>query len=129
MKKLFNNIAISLTAGLLALLSMTSCGNIDSDFDEKSCEAFLTCYYAGGFEAEMSEETYHIKGYLSNKEIEDIFYDLIEEVTPGFYAALLEIDFYNWMDDFSHTDVYDFWWEPTNDLTGEGYYAWDERDD
>jgi hypothetical protein len=33
------------------------------------------------------------------------------------------------MDDYSHTDVYDFWWEPTNDLTGEGYYAWDERDD
>ena len=52
MKKLFNNIAISLAAGLLALLSMTSCSNIDSDFDEKSCEAFLTCYYAGGFEAE-----------------------------------------------------------------------------
>ena len=92
MKKLFRNIAMSLATGLIALLSMTSCGGISSDFDEKSCEAFLTCYYAGGFESEVSNQTYQVKGYLSNKEIEDIFYDLIEDVTPGFYAALLEID-------------------------------------
>ena len=75
MKKLFSNIAFTLTAGLIALLSMTSCGNIDSDFDERTCEAFLTCYYAGGFESEMSNKTYHIKGYLSNREIEGIFYE------------------------------------------------------
>ena len=129
MKRLFSNITIILTAGLLALLSLSSCSNLTTDFDERSCEAFLTAYYAGGFEAETSHRSYQIDSYLSDKEIEEMFYDLIEDVTPGFYAAFLELDFYDWMDDFTHTEIYDFWWEPTNDLTGAGYYAWDERDE
>lgn len=129
MKKLMKNIICIMTAGFLALLSLNSCSSLGSDFDERSCEAFLTCYYAGGTPAEAASSTYEIDSYLSDKEIENMFYDLIEDVTPGFYAALLEIDFYDWMDDFMFTSVYDFWWEPTNDLTGDGFYAWEERDE
>lgn len=127
MKNLINRILI-MTAGIMVLLSLNSCGGVNSEFDERSCEAFITCFYAGGLPSESAQQAYEVDRHISDKEIEGIFYDLIENLSPGFYAAVLEIDFYNWMDEYRYTDIYDFWWEPTNDLTGDGFYAWDERD-
>lgn len=127
MKKLIRNILTIMTAGIITLLSLNSCNGVRSDFDQRSCDAYLTCYYAGGLPAETAKMSYEVNRYLSDNEIEDIFYDLIEGLTPGFYAAVLEIDFFDWMDEYQFTDIYDFWWESTNDLTGNGYYAWDKR--
>ncbi len=116
-----------LTAGIIGLLSFNSCNTLQSDFDIRTCEAFLTCYYAGGLPSASAQQTYELKGPLNNREIEDIFYELSDMVYPGFIEASLEINFYDWMDNYMYTHVYDFWWEYSNHISEDGYYAWDER--
>ena len=64
--------------------------------------------------------------HLSDRDIEDIFYELSEMVRPGFSSATLEIDIYDNFDNYKKTRVFDFWWEVTDIITGDGYYAWDE---
>jgi len=121
------NILTILTAGLIALLSLNSCEVMHSEFDQTSCDAYLTCFYAGGMPSASSQQTYEIERYLSDRDIEDIFYELSSMVQPGFISAVLEIDYYDWMDNYDYTEVYDFWWETTDMLSGDGYYAWEER--
>lgn len=115
------------TACMTALLSLSSCDVIVSEFDETRCEAYLTCFYAGGMPTASAHNTYDLDGHLSDRDIEDIFYELSSVVQPGFVSATLEIDFYDWMDNYDYTRAYDFWWEPTDMMSGDGYYAWDER--
>ena len=121
------NILTIMTAGIIALLSFNSCEAISSEFDQTSCTAYLTCYYAGGLPSARSNQTYEIDGPLRDKDIEDIFHDLCGVVQPGFISAILEIDFYDWMDNYDYTEAYDFWWETTDTASGDGYYAWDKR--
>lgn len=121
------NILTILTAGLIALLSLNSCEVMHGEFDQTSCDAYLTCFYAGGMPSASSQQTYEIERYLSDRDIEDIFYELSSMVQPGFISAVLEIDYYDWMDNYDYTEVYDFWWETTDMLSGDGYYAWEER--
>ncbi len=116
-----------MTAGILALLSFNSCEVINDEFDENSCDAYLTCFYAGGLPSASAQKTYELSGRLSDKDIEEIFYELCSMVQPGFTDAVLELNFYDWMDNYDYTVVYDFWWETENHLNGDGYYAWDER--
>ena len=84
MKKLF---AI-LTAGILALLSFNSCEMLDSEFDNTSCEAFLTCFYAGGLPTVSAQQAYELDGKLRDKDIEAIFYELSSGVQPGFIMTI-----------------------------------------
>lgn len=116
-----------LTAGIIALLSFSSCEMMDSEFDSTTCEAYLTCYYAGGIPPALQQKSYELEGRLHDKDVEDIFYDLSSAVAPGFVSASLEIDFYDWMDNYEYTRAYDFWWESTDLMSGDGYYAWEER--
>jgi len=118
-----------LTAGIMALLSFTSCEIAGSEFDIQSYNAYLTCYYAGGIPPEMQQKSDDIEGRLRDKDIEDLFYELSSNVTPGFISATLEIDFFDWMDNYEYTRAYDFWWETTNHMSGDGYYAWEEITD
>lgn len=115
-----------LAAGMLALLSFNSCEMEGSEFDVKTCEAYLTCFYAGGIPPATQQKSYEIEGRLHDRDIEDIFYDLSSGVAPGFISATLEIDFYDWMDNYDYTRAYDFWWETTDLMSGDGYYAWEE---
>ncbi len=123
------NILNILTAGIIALLSLNSCEVIDSEFDNTSCEAFLTCYYAGGLPTDTSSQIYELDGRLRDRDIEAIFDELSSFVQPGFISAVLEIDFYDWMKNYNYTSVYDFWWESTDIMSGKGHYAWEERYD
>lgn len=121
------NFLTILTAGIISLLSLNSCDSIHSEFDQVSCEAYLTCFYAGGIPSFSAQKSYEIDGPLRDNDIEAIFYELSEDVQPGFISAVLEIDFFDWMDNYDHTKVYDFWWESSDIMSGDGYYAWDER--
>lgn len=115
-----------ISAGIIALLSFTSC-DIEWADDSGTCDAYLTCYYAGGVLPVTVDRMYELDNtYLSDREIEKIFYDLMDGVMPGFTQATLEIDIYDSFDDYKRTRVFDFWWETTNILTGDGYYAWEE---
>ncbi len=116
-----------MTAGILSLLSLNSCDVMYGEFDASSCDAYLTCVYAGGLPSASARQTYDLDGPLRDRDIEDIFYELCSMVQPGFTNAVLEIDFYDWMDNYTYTSVYDFWWESTDFISGDGYYAWDER--
>lgn len=115
----------NLAAGLLALLACYSC-SIDNEFDTRTCDAFLTCHYAGGIPTITVEDSFVIEGHLTDGEIEEIFLILSENVQRGFISARLVIDFYDWLDNYDYTRSYDFWWEYTNIHTGDGFYAWDE---
>ncbi len=115
------------TAGILALLSLNSCDVLHGEFDATSCDANLTCHYAGGLPSSSASQTYGLDGPLRDSDIEDIFDELTEVVIPGFTDAVLEIHFYDWMNNYTHTAVYDFWWETTDAISGDGFYAWDER--
>ena len=121
MKKLLSII----TAGIISLLCITSC-EYHSDFDSRSCDAFLTCDYAGGLPSVTAEDSFILEGPMTDRDVEDIFYMLSEAVRPGFTEARLTIDFYDWMDSYDYTRVYDFWWVTEDSYTGDGYYAWDE---
>lgn len=123
---LMKRILAILTAGIMALLSFNSCEMAVSEFDIKSCEAYLTCYYAGGKPPAIQQRSYEIEGRLRDKDIEDIFYDLSSNVAPGFMSARLEVDFFDWMDNYDYTRAYEFWWETTDLISGDGYYAWEE---
>lgn len=111
----------------MALLSFTSCEMAGSEFDSTSCEAYLTCFYAGGLPPVVLQNRYELNGRLHDKDIEDIFYELSSKADPGFISASLELDFYDWMDNYEFTRAYDFWWETTDLMSGDGYYAWEER--
>lgn len=115
----------NIAAGLIALLACISC-SMDSEFNTRTCDAFLSCYYAGGIPSITTQDSFVIEGPITDREIEDIFYILSEHVKPGFTSARLRIDFYDWLDNYDYTRAYDFWWEYTNIHTGDGYYAWDE---
>lgn len=120
MKRILSIIA----TGVIALLSLSSC---QWDLETGKCEAYLTCYYAGGLPSATSYQTYQLNDmYMSDMEIEDIFLELSEVVKPGFTNATLEIDLYDWAGDYERTEVYEFWWEVTDPISGNGYYAWDE---
>lgn len=114
-----------ISAGLLALLTFNSC-EISNEFDSRECEAYLTCQYAGGFPSVTTYKAFSLYGELTENDVVEIFYQLSEMVQPGFISATLEIDFYDWMDNYDYTRVFDFWWEVTNPATGDGFYAWDE---
>lgn len=116
-----------LAACISSLLSLGSCEVLHSDFDAARCEAYLTCFYAGGMPSASAQKSYELDRYPSDRDIENIFYELSSVVQPGFISASLEIDFYDWMDNYDYTRAYDFWWESTDPLNGDGYYAWDER--
>lgn len=121
------NILTIMTAGIISLLSLNSCEVMHSEFDNKSCVAYLTCYYAGGMPTSSAQQSYELDGPLRDRDIEAIFYELSSVVQPGFISASLEIDFFDWMDNYEYTKAYDFWWESTGIISGDGYYAWDER--
>lgn len=116
-----------LTAGIMALLSFNSCEMIDSEFNNTSCEAYLTCFYAGGLPTASTQQAYELEGRLRDRDIEAIFSELSSNVQPGFMSAVLEIDFFDWIGNYDYTRAYDFWWEPEDLMSGKGYYAWDER--
>lgn len=116
-----------MTAGIIVLLSLNSCTPMHGEFDETSCVAYLTCFYAGGMPSASAQKEYELDGNLRDRDIEEIFYELSSMVQPGFISASLEIDFFDWMDNYDFTRAYDFWWESTDILSGDGYYAWDER--
>lgn len=122
-----NRLLTILTAGIIALLSLNSCDVIHSEFDNTSCTAYLTCFYAGGMPSSGAQKSYDLDGPLRDSDIEGIFYELSSMVQPGFISASLEIDFFDWMDNYDYTKAYDFWWESSGILSGDGYYAWDER--
>lgn len=115
----------NLAAGLIALLACLSC-SVDSEFDTRTCDAFLTCYYAGGIPSVTTQDSFVIEGRLTDGDVEEIFLILSENVQRGFTSARLVIDFYDWLDNYDYSKSYDFWWEYTNAHTGDGYYAWDE---
>jgi len=121
------NILTIMTAGIIALLSLNSCDVMYSEFDNTTCEAYLTCFYAGGMPSASAQQSYELDSPLRDRDIEAIFNELSSMVQPGFMSATLEIDFFDWMDNYDYTKAYDFWWESTDILNGEGYYAWDER--
>lgn len=121
------NILTIMTAGIITLLSLNSCDTRYSEFDNSSCIAYLTCFYAGGLPSSSAQQSYEIDGPLRDHDIESIFYELSSAVQPGFISASLEIDFYDWMDNYDYTRAYDFWWEPSGAYPGDGFYAWDER--
>ena len=100
---------------------------LDSEFDNTSCEAFLTCFYAGGLPTASVQQIYELDGKLRDKDIEAIFYELSADVQPGFMSAVMEIDFYDWMGNYDYTRAYDFWWEVEDLMSADGYYAWEER--
>lgn len=115
-----------ISAGIIALLSFTSC-HIEWVDDSGSIEASLTCYYAGGMPAATAFQTYDLHDTdLSDREIEDVFYELSEVVRPGFSEAMLEINIYDSRDHYRETRLFEFWWETTNIFTGDGFYAWEE---
>ena len=124
---IMKNILKIMTAGVIALLSLNSCDVMYSEFDTSSCEAYLTCFYAGGMPSACAQKAYELDSPLRDRDIEAIFYELSAMVQPGFVSATLEIDFFDWMDNYDYTKAYDFWWESTDIMSGEGYYAWDER--
>lgn len=128
MKLIMKNILTIMTAGIIALLSFNSC-DYHSEFDQVSCEAYLTCFYAGGMPSCSAQGSYELDGPLMDRDIEAIFYELSDNVQPGFISAVLEIDYFDWMDNYDYTEAYDFWWETSDIMSGEGYYAWDERMD
>lgn len=115
----------NLAAGLLALLACFSC-SADGEFDTRTCDAFLTCYYAGGIPTVTVDDSFVIEGPLRDSDVEEIFLFMSEGVQRGFTSARLVIDFYDWLDNYDYTRLYDFWWEYTNINTGDGYYAWEE---
>ena len=115
----------NLAAGLLALLACLSC-SAGSEFDTRTCDAFLTCHYAGGLPSVTAQDSYVLEGPLTDRDVEDIFLALSDHVKQGFTTARLVIDFYDWLDNYDYSRTYDFWWECTNIHTGDGYYAWDE---
>jgi len=106
-----------------AVLSLSSC-SIDINIgDNLNTDAYLTAYYAGGLPDATSQGHYGFSStYLSDRDVEDIFYDLSQVLRPGFTDAVLEVEFYNRRGEFRSVRVYDFWWEPEN-----GWYAWEER--
>lgn len=115
----------NLAAGLLALLACLSC-SADGEFNTRTCDAFLTCYYAGGIPTVTVDDSFVIEGPLRDSDVEEIFLFMSEGVQRGFTSARLVIDFYDWLDNYDYTRLYDFWWEYTNINTGDGYYAWEE---
>ena len=115
----------NLAAGLIALLACFSC-SLDGEFNTRTCDAFLTCYYAGGIPTVTAEDSFVIEGTLTGNDVEEIFLFLSEGVQRGFTSARLVIDFYDWLDNYDYTKSYDFWWEYTDINTGDGFYAWDE---
>ncbi len=116
-----------MAAGIVALLSLNSCDVIYGEFDANRCDVYLKCHYAGGLPSSSAQQSYDIDGPLKDKDIEDIFQELSSMVQPGFTDAVMEINFYDWMDNYTHTSLYDFWWKVTDDISGDGYYAWEER--
>lgn len=114
-----------ISAGIIALLSFTSC-DFEWINDSGSAEAYLECHYAGNLPSVTASQTFYLDNTsISDREIEDIFLQLSEVVKPGFIDAVLEIHIYDYNEHFKKTRVFDFWWE-TDTITGEGYYAWDE---
>lgn len=115
-----------ISSGIIALMSFTSC-HIEWIDNSGSADAILTCYYAGGMPSSSATQTYELYDiHLSDFEIEEIFVELQQVVRPGFLEAILEIHFYDNYDHYRKTRIFDFWWETTNPITGDGYYAWDE---
>lgn len=114
-----------ISAGLIALLSLNSC-NLRNEFDSTTCVAYLTCNYAGGLPSVNTYNSFTITGPLHDSDVKDIFNSLSEMILPGFVTATLEIDFYDWMNNYDYTRRFEFWWEPTDPISGQGYYAWDE---
>lgn len=115
-----------MTAGIIALLSFNSCEITRNEFDVSSIDAYLTVYYAGGLHPTTVQGRYDLDNpYLSDREIESIFYDLSYHVTPGFLEARLEIEYFDWMDKYIGLEVYDFWWETYDIHSGDGAYVWE----
>ncbi|MBQ2965887.1 MAG: hypothetical protein IJE11_02585 [Bacteroidales bacterium] len=118
---------IILTAGLTALLSFNSCEISRNEFDASSIDAYLTVYYAGGISPVTVQGRYDLDyPRLSDREVESIFYDLSGLVQPGFLEATLEVEYFDWMDNYIGIDVFEFWWETYDMYTGDGAYLWEE---
>lgn len=115
-------------AGAVALMSLCSCEINIGIHNEVSIDAYLTAYYAGGLPSPTTQGRYELRSeHLSNRQIEDIFYELSSTMQPGFTDAVLEIEFFDWKDNFIYMRTFDFWWEYEDYITGKGYYAWQER--
>ncbi len=115
-----------MTAGILALLSFSSCELMYGDSNAASCDANLTCIYGEGIPTDSERETYDLDGPLRDSDIEDIFMELCGRVKPGFTSAVLEINFFDWSGDYISTRVYDFVWVPGGG-SGDGSYTWSKR--
>lgn len=115
-------------AGTAALMLLCSCEiNIGTRHDV-SIDAYLTAYYAGGLPSVTSQGTYDLHSErITDRQIEELFYDLSRTMQPGYGEAVLEIEFYDWLDNYMYTRTFDFWWEYYDYATGDGYYAWEER--
>lgn len=118
-----------MAAGLTALLTFSSCEISHNEFDGLSIDAYLTVYYGGGLAPETVQGRYDLDSpYLSDHDVTTIFYELSELVDPAFWEATLEIEYFDWMDNYLETDVFEFWWEIYDHHTGEGAYLWEKVD-
>lgn len=116
-----------ITAGILASLTFSSCELSHNEFDEVIADVYLTVYYSGGYPAETVQGSYDLSyPYLRTSDVTDIFYDLSRFVTPGFWEARMEVEYYDWMDNYLDTEIYDFWWETYDHFTGDGAYVWEQ---
>lgn len=116
-----------LTTGIVILLTFSSCEISYNEFDEVSIDVYLTAYYSGGYPAETVQGTYDLSyPYLTTQDVTGIFYELSEFVTPGFWEARMEVEYYDWIDHHLDTEVYEFWWEVYNHHTGDGAYVWEQ---
>lgn len=115
-------------AGTAALLSLCSCEINIGSVQDCSIDAYLTAYYAGGLPSVTSQGRYELRSErLTDRQIEDIFYELSSTMQPGFTDAVLEIEFYDWLDNFKYMRTFDFWWEYYDYGIGDGHYLWAER--
>ncbi|MDE6872787.1 MAG: hypothetical protein K2O58_04210 [Bacteroidales bacterium] len=116
-----------IVSALAVIMSTSSCEININTGNGVSTDAFLTVYYPGGLPNASSNGRYDFNSsYLSDRDIEEIFYDLNSVLRPGFTDAVLQIDFYDRYDKFKYSRIYDFWWEYGNSPSG-GWYAWEER--
>ncbi len=118
---------LMMTAGLMALLCFNSCEIHDDEFDYSSMDVFLTAYYAGGMPPQTSQGRYDVESpFLYDRDVENLFHELSGVLPAGFTDAVMEVYFYDWMDNLLKDRRYEFFWVTEDYVSGRGYYGWEE---
>ena len=122
MKRLISTFIIS----IVAIFTVSSC-----DLFEPipiSCEARLTCSYAGMLEDLQTDPVYFEfdNNYINDNDIIYIFEEILSssKIKPNFIDAWLDINIYNLDDQFLRTESYYFWWDDI-----EGAYLFEEEEE